>query len=210
MVGVTATADRTPGVARTSASAACGRPAAELDSDRSCDRPACRSARTAWSWVVVLNSSVQLKATVSTSGVIAEEKRRVAVFRLADARKPPTGEIAENGGRRTPAITRATTGPRKPTAVTRNSAVIPDGAAAVGGLLVGLDPANSGGAPAGAISPPITRPLPTLRGSMAASASALVGATRDTRRPAAMTAISATATPLPTAPAIGSQPALTE
>src|SRR4051812_6286845 len=152
MVGVTATADRTPGVARTSASAAAGRPAAELDSDRSCDRPACRSARTAWSWVVVLNSSVQLRATVSTSGVMAEEKRRVAVFRLADARKPPTGEIVENGGRRTPAITRATTGPRKPTAVTRNSAGISDGAAAGCGVLVAVDTADNGGAPARGVS----------------------------------------------------------
>src|SRR4051794_15602682 len=141
---------------------------------------------------------------------MAEEKRRVAVLRFAEARKPPTGEIAENGGRSRPAITRATTGPRKPTAVTRNSAVISDVAAAVCGLLVALETANSGAAPARAIRPPITRPFPTPRGSTAASASALVGDTRDTRRPADRTAIKATATPLATAAAIGSQPALTE
>src|SRR3954451_12678306 len=159
MGGDRATADLTPGVARKSASAACGSPGPELQSDRSCERPACRSARTAWSCVVVLNSSVQLRATVSTSGVMAEEKRRVAVFRLADARNPPTGETAENGGRNTPAITRATTGPRKPTAATRNNAVISDVAAAVCGLLVALDTLNSGAAPAMAIRPPMTRPF---------------------------------------------------
>jgi hypothetical protein len=32
--------------------------------------PACRSWETAWSWVVVLNSSVQLIATVSTSSTM--------------------------------------------------------------------------------------------------------------------------------------------
>ena len=42
--------------------------------------------------VVELNSSVQLMPTVSTSGVLADEKRRVAVRRFAEARKPPTGD----------------------------------------------------------------------------------------------------------------------
>ena len=53
-------------------------------------RPAWRSWVTAWSIVVELNSSVQLRPTVSTSGVLADEKRRVAVRRFAEARKPPT------------------------------------------------------------------------------------------------------------------------
>jgi len=46
----------------------------------------------------VLNSSVQLIATVSTIGVLAEENRRVAVARFAAARKPPTGAIAATAG----------------------------------------------------------------------------------------------------------------
>ena len=41
-------------------------------------------------------------ATVSTSGVLADEKRRVAVPRLAEARNPPTGASAPSGGRENP------------------------------------------------------------------------------------------------------------
>ena len=145
--------------------------------------------------VVELNSSVQLRPTVSISGVLADEKRRVAVRRFADARKPPTGEIRASGGPRTPAATRATIGPRKPTAATRKSAVISDVAAAVSGALVVAETANSGTAPASAISPPITRPGPSSRGSTAASVSACVGGTRAARRPAARTASSAARTP---------------
>ena len=39
-----------------------------------------------------------LSATVSTSGVLAEENRRVAVRRFADARKPPTRDRLAIGG----------------------------------------------------------------------------------------------------------------
>ena len=209
VVGVSATAERTPGMARTSSSAAAGRPAPLLVTASSPARPACRSWVTAWSMVVALNSSVQLMPTVSISGVLADEKRRVAVRRFADARKPPTGESRASGGPRTPAARRATIGPRKPTAATRKSAVISDVAAAVSGALVVAETANSGAAPASASSPPITRPGPSSRGSTAASASARVGDTRAARRPAARTASSAATTPPPTAAAIGSQPALT-
>ena len=67
----------------------------------------------AWSIVVVLNSRVQLIATVSTSGVMADEKRRVAVPKLAEARKPPTGATAPSAGASNRAAARATTGPRE-------------------------------------------------------------------------------------------------
>ena len=89
VVGVSATAERTPGVARTSSSAAGGTPPAPVMAS-SPSRPARRSWVTAWSVVVELNSRVQLRATVSTSGVVADEKRRVAVRRFEEARKPPT------------------------------------------------------------------------------------------------------------------------
>src|SRR3954451_21496795 len=160
--------------------------------------------------VVELNSSVQDRPTVSIRGVLADEKRRVAVRRFEDARKPPTGESRASGGPSTPAAARATSGPRQPTASTRSSAVISEVAAAVDGEPVDADTENSGTAPASAIRPPITRPRLTSRGSTAASASARVGATFAARRPAPSTANSATATPLPTAAAIGSQPGLTE
>ena len=163
----------------------------------------------AWSVVVVLNNRVQLMATVSTRGVLAEEKRRVAVPRLADARKPPTGDSAESGGPTTRAAIRATIGPRKPTARTRQIAVISDVAAAVSGVLVVVEMVNSGTAPASASSPPMTRPGPTRRGSTAASVSARVGGTRAARRPAAMTASSVVATPSPTAAAAGIQSTVT-
>ena len=169
-----ATAERTPGVARTSASAAGATPPAPVTA-RSAARPARRSCVTAWSVVVELNSSVQLMPTVSTSGVLADEKRRVAVRRLADARKPPTCDSPASGGPRTTAARRATIGPRKPAAATRNSAVISEVAAAVSGLPVVVETANSGAAPASAISPPIRRPGPISRGSTAALASARVG-----------------------------------
>src|SRR5205823_5446244 len=147
VVGVRATAERTPGVARASASVAAGSPGSAPEMARSPARPACRCWVTAWSVVVALNSRVQLKATVSTKGVLADEKRRVAVRRFADARKPPTGESHESGGPRSPAAKRATSGPRKPTASTRNSAVSSDVAAAVSGAPVLAETANSGHAP---------------------------------------------------------------
>ncbi|HEY5261240.1 MAG TPA: hypothetical protein VIJ33_03950, partial [Solirubrobacteraceae bacterium] len=81
-------------------------------------------------------------ATVSTRGVLAEEKRRVAVRRFADAKKPPTGDSRANGGPSSPAAARATIGPRKPTARTRNSAVISEVAAAVSGAFVVAETAN--------------------------------------------------------------------
>ena len=164
---------------------------------------------TAWSIVVELNSSVQLMATVSIRGVLADEKRRAAVRRFADARKPPTGARRANGGPSTLAARRATTGPRKPTAATRKSAVISEVAAAVSGELVVAETANSGTAPASASRPPITRPGPSSRGSTAASDSARVGGTFAARRPADSTASSAAMTPPPTAAAIGSQSTVT-
>src|SRR5436305_1263988 len=133
--------------------------------------------------VVVLNSRVQLSATVSTSGVVADENSRVAVPRFADAMSQPTGEIAASGGPRTRPARRATIGPRKPTATTRQIAVSSDVAAAVSGVLVVVETANSGTAPASASSPPMIRPGPTSRGSTAASVSASVGGTRAARRP---------------------------
>src|SRR5215212_12150148 len=108
--------------------------------------------------VVELNSSVQLRPTVSINGVLADENRRVAVRRLADARNPPTGDIRASGGPSTAAAARATIGPRKPTAATRKSAVISEVAAAVSGAPVVAETANRGAAPASATSPPMTRP----------------------------------------------------
>ena len=205
VVGVTATAERTPGVARTASSVAGAKPGPVLVMASSPVRPACLCWLTAWSWVVALNSRVQLIATVSTRGVLADEKRRVAVRRFADARKPPTGESRASGGPSSPAARRATIGPRKPTATTRNSAVISDVAAAVSGARVVAETANSGTAPASASSPPMTRPGPSSRGWTAASASAWVGGTRAARRPAARTASSAAVTPPPMTAAICSQ-----
>src|SRR5436309_15311311 len=103
-------------------------------------------------------------ATVRTSGVLAEENRRVAARRFADARKPPTGEIRASGGPRSPPTMRATIGPRKPTAMTRQIAVISDVAAAVAGALVLAATPKSGIAAAIASNPPITRPRPRPRG----------------------------------------------
>ena len=159
--------------------------------------------------VVLLKSKVQLSATDSTSGVLADEKRRVAARRLAAARKPPTGEIAESAGRRISAAMRATIGPRKPTAATRKRAFSSDVAAAVCGLCVTAETENSGTAAAIAIPPPISLPRLSPRGSTAASASARVGAIRDARRPAASTARRAIVTPLAMATVAGSQPAVT-
>src|SRR4051794_20364039 len=167
VVGVSATAERTPAVARASASAAAGRPGPLLVRASSPPRPACRCWVTAWSMVVALNRSVVLRPTVSMRGGLAEEKRGVAVRRLVDARKPPTGAIRATTGPMTPAAMRATIGPRQPTAATRNSAVISDVAAAVSGAPVVAETANRGAAPASAISPPTTRPGPSRRGRAA-------------------------------------------
>src|SRR4051794_41694471 len=108
--------------------------------------------------VVLLNSRVQLMATESTGGVVAEEKRRVVAPRFADARNPPTGTSAASGGPRSLAPTRATIGPRKPTASTSMIAVISDVAAAVSGAWGGGGIRNNGTAPASAANPPLMRP----------------------------------------------------
>src|SRR3954452_15082341 len=209
-VDVSATADLTPRVERTSASAVAGSPAPLVETTRSAVMPASLWVPTTWSSVVLLNSKVQLIATVRTSGVVADEKRRVAAARFDDAKNPPTGEIRLSTGARAPAAMRATIGPRKPTAVTRNIAVISDVAAAVDGELVVEATENSGMAAAIASSPPMRRPGPTPRGSTAALASARVGDTREARRPADSTANSAIVTAPPMTATIGSQPALTE
>ena len=98
MVAVSATAERTPGVWRVSASAAAGNPGPALVIASCPVSPACLCCPMACSMVLMLNRRVQLRATVSTKGVLAEEKRRVAVPRFAEARKPPTGESAASGG----------------------------------------------------------------------------------------------------------------
>jgi hypothetical protein len=87
-------------------------------------RLAWRCSWIACSSVVVLNRRVQLRATVRTSGVLAEEKRRVAAPRFADARKPPTGASAASGGASSRAPRWAAIGPRRPTATTRKMAVL--------------------------------------------------------------------------------------
>src|SRR3954467_11675372 len=97
--------------------------------------------------VGALNRRVQLMPTVSTIGVLADEKRREAVRRFAAARKPPTWETRASGGPKRPAAMRATIGPRKPTARTRKRAVISDVAAAVSGSLVLAETENRGTAP---------------------------------------------------------------
>ncbi len=88
--------------------------------------------------------------------MLADEKRRVAVRRFADARRAPTGESRARGGPSSAAATRATIGPRKLTAVTRKSAVSSDVAAAVAGETVVVETVNSGTAPASARNPTST------------------------------------------------------
>src|SRR4051812_49734638 len=118
----------------------------------------------AWSIVVLLNSSVQLMATDRTSGVLADENRRVAAPRFADARNPPTGARAASGGPTSLAPNRATSGPRKPTASTNMIAVISDVAAALSGTWLLVEARKSGTAPPKASSPPPKRPGPGRRG----------------------------------------------
>src|SRR2546429_677191 len=97
---------------------------------------------------------------VSTSGGLAEEKRRVAAPRFAAAGDPPPGEGAGSAGASSRVTASAATGPKKAAAPTRNTALIPDVAAGVWGSVVVGEPANSGAAGAGATSPPMIRPGP--------------------------------------------------
>ena len=160
--------------------------------------------------VVVLNSSVQLMATVSTSGVLAEEKRRVAVRRFAEARKPPTGESRASGGPRTPAATRATTGPRQPTATHEEQRGHlrgrRRGVRGAGGGRDGEQRRRAGERDAARRSRGPGRAAaarPRRRPARGSAARARRAARRRARRAARR------ATPPPTAAAIGSQPALT-
>src|SRR3954452_9975074 len=154
----------------------------------------------AWSIVVVLNSNVPLMATVRTIGVVAEEKRRVAVERLATARKPPAGALA-NSGRNAAAANFTTSGPRQPAAMTRQIASISDVAAAVVGVVVAADTANNGVAPARARTPPMSRPRPISVGSTETAVRARVGEVRAARRLAANTDTNAMMTLAQTTPA---------
>jgi hypothetical protein len=54
----------------------------------------------ACSSVVVLNRRVQLRATVSTSGVLAEEKRRVGGAEVRGCEEPADGRERHRAGRR--------------------------------------------------------------------------------------------------------------
>src|SRR5438105_15369783 len=108
-VGVRAVAACTPGVAFTSDKAAGARPGPAVETTTSAESPSSRCCWTTWSIVVVLNSRVQLIATVRTSGVLADERRRAADARSDDPRKPPTGEVAPRIGRRNGPRTRAAT-----------------------------------------------------------------------------------------------------
>src|SRR4051794_35241587 len=148
VVGVNAVAERTPGVARTSASAAPGSPGPALVIASSPASPAVRCALTAWSVVVALNNSVQLMATVSTSGVLAEEKRRVAVRRFDDARKPPTGESRASGGPPPPPGGRPPNRPGEATPPPRDRPRPPGGGAGPWGALGGGRAADTGRPPA--------------------------------------------------------------
>src|ERR1700748_1922944 len=103
--------------------------------------------------VVVLKKRVQLRATVSISGVLAEEKRRVAAPRFEEARNPPTGESAASGGPSSRATAYGTIGPRKAAATTRKIAVSSDVAAAVSGGVGVAETANRGTAAASATRP---------------------------------------------------------
>ena len=204
VVEVSATAERTPGVARASLSAAVGSPGPAVVRASWPVSPACLCWVMACSMVVVLNRSVQLMATVSTSGVLAEEKRRAAVRRLAEARKPPTGESAPSAGPSSRAITYTKIGPRKPTATTRRIAVISAVAAAVSGVLA-VTATRTGARRRRARAPPMIRPGPSSRGSTEASVSARVGGTLAALLPAARTASSEVATAQPITAAAGSQ-----
>src|SRR5205814_10064460 len=114
--------------------------------------------------VVLPKKRVQLRATVSTSGVLADEKRRVAAPRFAEARNPPTGESVPSGGPSNRATRYGTIGPRKAAATTRKIALSSDVAAAVSGVEVVAETVNSGAAAASATSPPSTRAGPSSRG----------------------------------------------
>src|SRR4029077_15649561 len=105
--------------------------------------PACRCWLGGWAMVVVLKKRVQLRAMVSTSGVLADEKRRAAAPRFAEARNPPTGENAASGGPSSRATTYGTIGPRKAAATTRKIAFSSDVAAAVSGVVGGAETQNS-------------------------------------------------------------------
>src|SRR4051812_19551643 len=96
-------------------------------------------------------------ATVRTSGVLAEENRRLVAARFAEARNPPTGEIAPNSGRRMLATILARSGPRQPAAITRQIASSSEVAAAVAGVVVAAETAKRGTAAAIASSPLIMR-----------------------------------------------------
>src|SRR5262249_37993479 len=131
VVDVSATAERTPGVARVSARAAAGTPGPALVMASWPVSPARRCWAVAWSMVVMLKNRVQVGAIVSMRGVLAAEKRRVAAPRFAEARNPPTGESAASAGASNRATAFATIGPKKAAATTRKIALNSDVAAAV-------------------------------------------------------------------------------
>ena len=161
VVEVSATAERTPGVARASASAAAGRPGPVL---------------------VMASSPVRPRVPLLGDGVVdgGRAEQQGAAHRDGEHQRRAGRREASRGGARgsrrrgsrrraraAPAAARAArrpraprSGPRKPTATTRKIAVISDVAAAVSGVLVVVETVNSGTAPASASSPPMIAPRP--------------------------------------------------
>ena len=136
----------------------------------------------ACSRVVSRKTSDEDTATVSTSGVTADEKRRDDVRMLDSARNPPT----RPPGRRPRAPARPRAGRRAGRGAPRRSPIVIDAPAAtpeaVSGSCVAPASVARATAPTAATTPATQRTTPIVRGSDADCASACVGRIRAARR----------------------------
>ena len=207
LVAATLTAVSTPRTRRASAAADGGRPGPSLLMARSAVTRSRPCSAVACSMVVLTNRSEPAIATVSTSGVLAEEKRRAEERTFVTARKPPTREIRATSAPGISAAARATSGPRNAAASTSTNEMHAAVTAAVSSDSADIETSSRAVAPAIASRPPSARTGPISRRSTAASCSARVGLTRAARRAATQTASHAVSTPLPTATMAGIGPA---
>ena len=201
VVGATRRPPSTPGTRRASATADGGRPGpSPLQREVGGDAVAALLAPSRAPGSCRRTASEPAIATVSTSGVLAEEKRRAAERTFATARKPPTARRPRDERARHP---RRDTGDERAEARGGDDEDERDARGGRGGGVERLRRHRHDRrarwrrrSPPGPRAP---RTGPIRRGSTAASWRARVGATRAARRAAAHTATHAVSTPPTTA-----------
>ncbi len=191
----------TPGARAACATAPTGSPAGSVTT-WSAVMPARSCLSAARLSLVCMKTRVEAKAMASTIGVIAEARRRALVRELAAA-SWAAGPAPRSGSPKTPALSRATSGPSSATASMKSMTTPRAAPAASSPAELAETPVRTP-PPTRAAMPSVVRIRPGRSRSTDASASACPGLILAGRRPAAHPAASAVSSPTTTAASRGS------